>query len=439
MRIAMLSMHTCPLAALGGKDTGGMNVYVRELSRELGRRGVAVDVFTRSQDPEAARMLEPWPGVRVVHVPAGPEAPCDRRQLFPHLPQFVEGVCAFAEAGRLSYDLVHGHYWLSGWAALALQRRWQVPVVQMFHTLGYLKESAPSGGPGSEAQERTRVEAQVMAGADRIVAPTPAEREQMVAHYGADPAKITILAPGVDLELFRPIPKEEARRYVGLTDRSERLLLFVGRLDPVKGLNVLLEALCILVRRLAAQGSPEVCLAVIGGDAESVEALRQGAFCLEEVKERYGLKELVAFLGSRAQETLPYYYSAADVCVMPSLYESFGLVALEAMACGTPVVASRVGGLPYLVQDGVSGLLVPDNDPPALADALQRVLHEPGLAASLGARARQVALGYSWQRVAQGHMALYGELLVRYAPHLAVGPGPCASSGCTCSRSGACQ
>jgi len=411
MRIAMLSVHTCPLAALGGKDTGGMNVYVRELSHELGKRGVMVDVFTRSQDATVPRVAEPWPGVRVVHVPAGPEAPYDRKLLFPHLPEFVQGVRSFAREAGLQYDLIHSHYWLSGWVALALQEAWQVPVVQMFHTLGRLKESAPSGGPGSEASERTRVEGDVMAAVDRIVAATPADVEQMTAHYGADPARITVLPPGVDLGLFRPIPREEARRYVGLTDRSERLLLFVGRLDPVKGLNVLLEALCILVRRLAAQGQPSVCLAVIGGDAESAEAVREGAFCLDEVKERYGLKEMVAFLGSRAQDALPYYYSAADVCVMPSLYESFGLVALEAMACGTPVVASRVGGLPYVVQDGVTGLLVPDNDPAALADGLQRVLHEPGLAALLGAQARRVAQGYSWQRVAEGHLELYGELL----------------------------
>jgi len=246
---------------------------------------------------------------------------------------------------------------------------------------------------------------------DRIVAATPADRSQMVAHYGADPVRITVLPPGVDLELFRPIPQDEARRYVGLTDRSERLLLFVGRLDPVKGLNVLLEALCSLIRQLAPQGGPGLCLAVIGGDAESAEAAREEAFCLDEVKERYGLKEMVAFLGSRAQDTLPYYYSAADVCVMPSHYESFGLVALEAMACGTPVVASHVGGLPYVVEDGQTGLLVPDNDPAALAERLWRVLNEPGLRQRLGARAHEVAQGYSWRRVAEAHAALYQELL----------------------------
>nr|HPL29129.1 glycosyltransferase [Anaerolineae bacterium] len=374
MRIAMLSVHTCPLAVLGGKETGGMNVYVRELSRELGRRGIAVDVFTRSQDAAVPYVHAPWPDVRVVHVPAGPEAPLDRRLLFQHLPEFVAGVRGFAAAQGVGYDLVHSHYWLSGWVGLQLAEGWHVPVMQMFHTLGRLKESAPSGGPGSEARERSTIEAEIMGRVDRIVAATPADRSQMVAHYGADPVRITVLPPGVDLELFRPIPQDEARRYVGLTDRSERLLLFVGRLDPVKGLNVLLEALCSLIRQLAPQGGPGLCLAVIGGDAESAEAAREEAFCLDEVKERYGLKEMVAFLGSRAQDTLPYYYSAADVCVMPSHYESFGLVALEAMACGTPVVASHVGGLPYVVEDGQTGLLVPDNDPAALAERLWRVL-----------------------------------------------------------------
>ncbi len=412
MRIAMLSVHTCPLAVLGGKDTGGMNVYVRELSRELGRLGHAVDIFTRSQDPTVAHLLEPWPGVRVLHVPAGPEAPCDRRLVFPYLGEFTQGVRAFAEREGLHYDLLHSHYWLSGHVALALREAWQVPVVQMFHTLGLLKERAAGEQP-READERARVEAEVMAGVDRIVAATPDDTAQMVGLYGADPARITVLSPGVDLELFQPIPKEEARRYVGLADCDERLLLFVGRLDPVKGLNVLLEALCTLLRQSMAQGLPGACLAVIGGDSESAEAAREEAFCLDEVKERYGLQEMVAFLGSRAQDTLPYYYSAADVCVMPSLYESFGLVALEAMACGAPVVASRVGGLPYVVRDGETGLLVPDNDPAALAVALGRVLAEPELQARLGARAREVAQGLSWRTVATEHVALYGELLGR--------------------------
>ena len=412
MRIAMLSVHTSPLATLGGKDTGGMNVYVRELSRELGRRGIAVDVFTRAQDPAAPRLQEPWPGVRVVHLPAGPQAPYDRRQLFQHLPEFVAGWRALATAQPSPYDLLHSHYWLSGWVALQLQEGGRLPVIQMFHTLGHLKNNLAAEGQPVEAEERTRVEAQVMHLASRIVAATPADKSQMVDLYGADPARIVVVPPGVDHELFRPIPCDEARRYVGLADCSERLLLFVGRLDPVKGINVLFEALCLLLRELAPSLQRRVCLAVIGGESsESAEALREEADCLDEVKERYGLSEMVAFLGSRAQETLPYYYSAADVCVLPSHYESFGLVALEAMACGVPVVASRVGGLPYLVRDGETGFLVPDNDPPALAERLRQVLTEPGLQERLGRRALEVARAYSWRKVAEENLALYEEVL----------------------------
>ncbi len=416
MRIAMVSVHTCPLAALGGKDTGGMNVYVRELSRELGRRGIMVDVFTRSQDPSVPHLLEPWPGVRVVHVPAGPETPYDRRQIFQFLPEFVERVRTFAASEGVTYDLTHGHYWLSGWVALQLRESWGAPVVQMFHTLGRLKESTAAGGAPREARERADVEAEVMRRVTRIVAATPADREQMIELYGADPARIVVIPPGVDLELFRRIPREEARARVGLAECRDRLLLFVGRLDPVKGLNILFEALCLLLRDLGSEGQPGVCLAVIGGDSESLEALRDEATCLDEVRERHGLKEMVAFLGSRAQETLPYYYSAADICVMPSLYESFGLVALEAMACGTPVVASRVGGLPYLVRDGETGLLVPENDPAALAQALKVLLSQPELRERLGARAVEVARGYSWQRVAAESLALYEEVLAARPP-----------------------
>ncbi len=412
MRIAMLSMHTCPLAALGGKDTGGMNVYVRELSRELGRRGIAVDVYTRSQDPTVPRLNEPWPGVRIVHLPAGPEAPYDRRLVFQHLPEFVAGLRSFVAAEGITYDLIHSHYWLSGWVALELQRAWAVPIVQMFHTLGHLKNSVATNVQSREARERTRIETDVMGMVDRIVAATPVDKSQMVELYGADPGKIVVLPAGVDVELFRPIPKTEARRYVGLAESRERLLLFVGRLDPVKGLNVLFEALCQLLRDLMPHGQPAICLAVIGGDSESAEALREGAVCLDEVKQRYGLKEMIAFLGSRAQDTLPYYYSAADICVMPSLYESFGLVALEAMACGTPVVASRVGGLPYVVRDGETGLLVADNDPAALAEGIKRVLDEPGLRERLGARARTVAQDYSWQKVADETVRLYDQVLL---------------------------
>lgn len=429
MRIAMLSTHTSPLATLGGKDTGGMNVYVRELSRELGRRGIDVDIYTRSQDPGTPRQQEPWPQVRVIQIPAGPEAPQERSRLFQHMPEFVEGVRRFAAAEGIGYHLVHSHYWLSGWVALELKRAWQVPVIQMFHTLGHLKLAAAAPGQAREAEERTQVEAQIMRHADRIVAATPADRRQMVEYYGAERARIAVVAPGVDLGLFRPIDRAQARRYVGLANGDEKLLLFVGRLDPVKGLDVLFEALCQLLRSMEPSHRRNICLAIIGGDGEDAGAVRGEADCLDEVKERFGLGEMVAFLGSRSQDTLPYYYAAADVCVMPSLYESFGLVALEAMACGTPVVASRVGGLPYVVRDGETGLLVPDSDPAALAEGLRRVLVEPELRDRLGAQGQRVARRYSWRRVASGNLNLYRQLL---RPE-EVGPAVCCRDACPVS------
>ncbi|MGQ9681563.1 MAG: glycosyltransferase [Anaerolineae bacterium] len=422
MRIAMLSFHTSPLAALGGKDTGGMNVYVRELSRQLGRRGLAVDIFTRRQDFTTPVVEHPWEGVRVLHLAAGPQAPMDRRQLFVHLPEFVQGLRDVAACEGTVYDVIHSHYWLSGWAALQLRDQWAAPVVHMFHTLGVLKSASPAGPQAPEARERSRVEADIICEADRIVAATPADREQMVQFYGADPQRIRVVPPGVDLELFRPVPRAEARRFVGLTDPEERLLLFVGRLDPVKGLNVLFEALCHLLRRLA--GQQRISLVVIGGDTpESGEVLREEAVCLDEVRERYGLNEMVAFLGSRSQDTLPYYYSAADLCVMPSLYESFGMVALEAMACGTPVVASRVGGLPHVVRDGETGLLVPENDPEALAYGLHLLLTDESLRRRLGARGLEVAQEYCWECVAEQIEDLYREEICAMRPLSLAGRG----------------
>ncbi|MCD6519618.1 MAG: glycosyltransferase [Anaerolineae bacterium] len=406
----MLSVHTSPLAALGGKETGGMNVYVRELSRQLCKRGWQVDCFTRLQDPSQPRIELRIPGCRVIHIPAGPAEHIDRRKLFPFLPEFVQGVRDFAASEGVSYDLLHSHYWLSGWVARELQREWQVPVVHMFHTLGRMKDLVADKPSDREASNRAEVEQEIMDFADRIVAATPLDRQQMLDLYQVDEAKIVVIPCGVDLELFRPIDPQVARRELGLPD-GQRLLLFVGRLDPVKGLNVLLEAMCELTRRMKPCRAQDLCLAVIGGDKEShLEALMNDLECLQDIRHRLGLEDLVVFVGSRSQEVLPYYYSAAEICVMPSLYESFGMVALEAMACGTPVIASRVGGLTFTVRDGETGFLVPEKDPKALAEKLYLVLTNDCLRRRLGHRAVEVARGYDWSIVADDIEALYAEL-----------------------------
>jgi len=415
-RIAMLSVHTCPLAALGGKETGGMNVYVRELSRELGAQNLSVDIYTRSQDPRRERVRELWPNVRVVHLPAGPEMPYSKNLVFEHLPQFVSELRRSAAAERVSYDLLHSHYWLSGWVARELAREEGLPTVHMFHTLGRMKNSVARNAAEKETSTRIQVEYELVRDMDRLVAATALDKAQTVELYGADPAKIEVIPLGVDLAMFRPIPRDEAMSAIGLgLPRQRHLILFVGRMDPLKGLDNLLRAICKLTE-LAPELARDLCLAVIGGDVdENGSGQNSELECLDRLKREVGVDNLVAYLGSRAQDTLPYYYSAADVCVVPSHYESFGLVALEAMACGTPVIASRVGGLQTTVEDGVTGLLVPAGDVDALAESLKLILLDRELRARLGVNARQKAQSYTWRSVADHVLRLYESLWQKQA------------------------
>jgi len=413
-RIAMLSVHTCPLAALGGKKTGGMNVYVRELSRELGARGFHVDVFTRSQNPCVPHITsgDIAPGVRVIHIPAGPEEPLSTRVLYPHLPQFAEGVLQFAEAQGISYDVIHSHYWLSGWVAERLREAWHVPFVQMFHTLGHMKNRVALNDEEREPPLRLQTETQLVKNADALVAATPAERIQLMWLYKASIEKIHVIPPGVDLNHFRPVEMMEARRAINVP-LVDKMLLFVGRIEPLKGIDTLIRAIALLRQSTSAALCKKMYLVIIGGsppgeveDDEDLELRRLKALCA-----KLGLDDLVTFLGAKSQQTLPYYYSAAEAVIMPSHYESFGMVALEAMACGTPVVTSEVGGLAYLVQDGVTGFHVPTGDPEELASRIQLILERPELRQELSQSAIRHAQGYSWQHVADQVQKLYQRIL----------------------------
>ena len=409
LNIAMLSYHTCPLATLGGKDTGGMNVYVREITRQLGVDGVHVDVFTRSQDEHVPHVLHDLGyGNRVVHVPAGPEEPMAKQQLASYLPEFVHGIRAFAESKGIQYDLIHSHYWMSGIAALQLKEAWKVPVVHMFHTLGVMKNRVARGSGEREGDYRIMGEKQVLESADRIIAATPAEQSQLQFLYQADRRRIVIIPPGVDTCHFYPIPRDEAKEFIGVMP-CERNLLFVGRIEPLKGLDVLLQAI-VLIREMRPDLS--VCLSIIGGEPDaSQDTMTVEMTRIQTLREQYGLQNLVALLGKRGQDTLPYYYSAAEVVVVPSHYESFGMVALEAMACGTPVVASEVGGLAFLVLDGKTGYTVPVGDPPALADRLIALLSDDDLHQRLSQQAAEYAREYAWDRIVQRLKQVYWDLL----------------------------
>jgi D-inositol-3-phosphate glycosyltransferase len=388
-----------------------MNVYVRELTLELGRMGIHVDVFTRSQDEHVPHVLHDLGfGNRVVHVPAGPEVPLPRRELAGYIPEFVQGVKAFAAEKGLHYDVIHSHYWMSGLAAEALSDAWGgTPIVQMFHTLGEMKNRVARSESEREGQYRLDGERQVIARADRIIAATPAEQAQLEWLYAAEARKVTIIPPGVDVCHFYPIPADEARQFVGVAPDC-CLLLYVGRIEPLKGVDTLIQALALLREREACP-KQYASLAIIGGEPDATpesmdaEMRRLRALCAE-----LGMEDTVLFLGKRSQDTLPYYYSASEVVVVPSHYESFGMVALEAMACGTPVVASQVGGLAFLVQDGVTGYTIPDGDPQVLSDRLAVLLNDAQLRQTLGRNAAEYAQNYAWGKIAKQIVGVYENL-----------------------------
>ncbi len=422
--IAMLSVHTCPLAVLGGKETGGMNVYVRDLSRELGRRGHHVDVYTRSQNPDVPRISRGiGAGVRVIHLPAGPEHPYDKHRVYDHLPEFVGGVLDQAKADGIDYGILHSHYWLSGAAACELRQWWDVPVVHMFHTLGKMKNVVADKRPSErETDQRVTVETDIVERCDALIAATPAELDQLTRLYGAEPDKVHVISPGVDTDCFHPIPAAHAKEHISICPDS-RIILFVGRIEPLKGIDHMLEAIALVVRR-HPELRDDLCVPIVGGEpcriAEDDEMVR-----LQELRETLGISDIVTFLGSRNQDTLQYYYSAAEMVVMPSDYESFGMVALEAMACGTPVIASDVGGLAFLVKDGKTGYRVPAGDTEALAERIAHLLTDDLSRRRIGQRASCWAESYAWPYIAARIEDVYRAVTVdtRLAVHSGTAAG----------------
>jgi len=394
LHVAMLSVHTCPLAALGGKESGGMNVYVREVSRELGRMGVSVDVFTRSQNPEIPRVVSLGERARVIHLPAGDEAPMARVRVHDHLDEFVDGVEAWRIARSIDYDLIHAHYWLSGVAALRLKARWSVPVMQMFHTLGRLKNRVARSAAEHEPAIRLSEETRIVGACDRIVAANVVERAELLGDYGAAASRIATIPCGVDTDLFAPGDRAAARARLGLDERP--VLLWVGRLSSTDG---------------------PVRLLIVGGDAD--EPMSEHEVSLRRRIARLGLDGSVCFVGPQPQSVLPLYYGAADVTVLPSYYESFGMVALEAMACGSPVIASRVGGLVTTVRDGVTGFLIPEGDVPALAERIGALVADPDLRWRVGREGVRWAAQHRWACVAEAVCREYASLESRAGEHLA--------------------
>ncbi len=420
-RIALISFHTSPLATLGGKDTGGMNVFVRETARELAHRNIAVDIFTRSQSSQTLR-IDPRiaPNTRVINVPAGPEAPVSKRELSRYVSEFTDWICRFVEDDPQSrsrpYDLIHSHYWLSGLVSRTLRQAWGTRFVQTFHTLAEMKNQIASSSAEREPEERLKGEIALCAEADLLTASTKVEQQQLTHYYNANSSQIRVVPPGVDISRFHPIEQSYAKMMVGI-ESSHHMVLFAGRIEPLKGIDTLLRAIALLRDSLMSPqrtglNLANLCLSIIGGDPSESSLLENGEMArLHALRDELGLNDLVTFVGAQDQDTLQYYYSAADCLVMPSHYESFGMVALEAMACGTPVIVSDVGGLSQLVRHNVTGIRVRVRDPAAVADAIQRLLTNEVLRRRMGTRASCYAEDYSWSKVVNRLIEVYQELV----------------------------
>ncbi len=408
-RLAVLSMHTSPLAQPGTGDGGGMNVYVRELTSALARSGVACDVFTRASSDDLPPTVVVEPGFRVHHVPAGPPAEVGKEALPDMVDEFADGVLKIMESagvgvdGDLPFEAIHANYWLSGLAGHTIKHRLDLPLVSTFHTLDRVKaEFSPEEVEADSAHRRAEAEAAIINCSDTVLASCSVEADQISELYHADPGRVRIVAPGVDHAYFGPGHRPQARRALGLPTDGP-LLLFVGRIQPLKGVEVAVRALGALGPRHA-----DARLAIVGGPSGprgQAEVDR-----LESLVDELGLTDRVGFVPPRPHELLSTFYRAADVCLVPSRSESFGLVALEAAACGTPVVASDVGGLQTLVDHGRTGYLVDDADPGVFAARVAAILDDPLLAERMGTAAVLRARRYTWAGAGRLLHDIYEEL-----------------------------
>lgn len=386
LRIAMLAAHSCPVGELGTKDTGGMSVYIRELASELGKQGHTVDVYTRVHDPADPIIVDLGERARLVHVRAGQEAKINKLEVYSYLPEFTYNLESYRANNGLQYDIVFSHYWLSGWVGKHLQQWWRVPHVIMFHTMGAVKNAIGIG----EGDPALRIESEKESVDDchSIIVATERGKEEVIRYYGALSSRIGIVPCGVNMDVFKPVDKKAARQSLGLAD--EKTLLYVGRFDPLKGVEQLMKTLPLL------KSCPGLKLVLIGGDDFNTGETAR----LNQLAGEMGIQDSVIFRGTVKQAELHNYYSAADICVVPSYYESFGLVALEALACGTPVVAADVGDLKNIILQGETGCVVGGNSPAHLAQGIDGFLAQPPRDMEARLAIRASVDRYSWAEVA---------------------------------------
>lgn len=397
LQIAMLSIHSSPIGELGTKNTGGMSVYIRELARHFGTLGHRVDIYTRLNGTPHNQIIELEDRVRLIHLSAGSNGYVQKLALYYYLSDFFRALEKFKNQQDLKYDLIHSHYWLSGRLGNWVQDRWNIPHVVMFHTLGIVKNIA--GVADREPDLRIATEKKLTRTCDRILAPTEREKRNLLRHCHTPAEKIGVVPCGVNLDLFQPMDKAAARQFLGF-DQDESILLYVGRFDPIKGIDRLLEAMTYLKHLKRTR------LVIVGGDGPDTPEYRN----LQQLTIKFGIQESVCFVGRVEQYQLPPYYSAADALVIPSYYESFGLVGLESLACGTPVVATPVGAMEHIVKDGKTGQMVSDASPRGLAKSIATIISNSEQMLSTSA-IRATVHDYGWSNVASAVINEYDTVL----------------------------
>jgi len=400
LKIAMISVHSCPVGKLGGRDTGGMNVYIVELARQLGRRGHLVDIYTRVHQPRHEQILSLGQNVRLIHLKTGSNEEIPKIDIYSYLQNFTCEVENFRKFENSHYDLIHSHYWLSGLVGKQLQTSWHLPHVVMFHTLGAIKNSIGIGK--DEPELRIAGEQEVVDNCQCIIAATETEKRDLIQHYSASPQKIAIVPCGVNLNLFKPINKEIARKELNLD--GEKVILFIGRIEPLKGIDQMLRALTYITDKETLR------VMIVGGDEHSQDVVH----ALQKMARELHIEEHVSFIGLAAQERLPLFYSAADICVIPSYYESFGMVALESLACGTPLVATDVGAMRHIIRSNEAGRIAIDNSPRQLASKISELLSQTKNQEQHIKTRRALAAEFSWVHITDMILREYDKVCKNY-------------------------
>ncbi len=408
-RIAMISMHTCPLAYEEGKETGGMNIYVMSLAQELVKQGYTIDIYTRLQSLKHKKIVSVTKQLRIIHIAAGPRH-IAKKKLIHFVDEFAKNVALFIQENKLSYDLFHAHYYLSGLAALKLQQSYDtpLPLVINFHTLAIMKNLVARSELEQEDEHRVKAEIMLSRKADLLIAPSVADKEYLQYLYGAPEEKIAVINPGVDTDIFYPLPQKIAREHIK-ADINHKIILFVGRIEPLKGIDTLLYSLKILLEKEHSN----ICLFIVGGDISQKEKQwSQELQKLNELRQLLGITTEVNFVGQKSQHELAYYYNAADVVVMPSHYESFGMAALEAIACGTHVITTNVAGIATLIDKPHQKFITTANNPLLLAEQINKLLAHTDNHGAMQQQLTQGIKNFTWENVAKKVAAAYERLML---------------------------